>query len=198
MNKSELAQLALRLYCDKGFWHNELARRIVTKGDYSQVLRYELGNEDTIKSDVETLQELAQTYGGLYIDLFALDEIAKNHIFIPVSERPVYDARYDAAMRQRLGDDLYQFVIDIVECRVAVPDFFPTELQELCDLARLKWRLEHNKGEPVDYAPSEPVDLEADNEFEPVTIMQDKQQILGPHSEIKPGLQRRPAWSGKI
>lgn len=206
MDKSELAQLALRLYCDKGFWHNELARRIITKGDYSQVLRYELGNENTIKNDVETLRELTQTYGGLYIDLYSLEEIERDHIFVPISERSVYNARYDAAMRQRLGDSLYEFITAIVECRLPIPSFFDTDLKELCSLSRYKYAMEHNldlalidnetSEEPLPEF-SEPFDLSTDDGQEPVTE-QDTPFILSPLNEPNTGIRYTRAYSGKI
>jgi hypothetical protein len=167
MNKQDLAKLALRLYADKGFWHCDLVQRIIAKTDYWQILKYELGNENTIKNDTAMLQDLAQTYGGLFTDLFSIDEIIQRHIFIPESERPVYNERYNAAMETRLGSDLYNFIIAIVECKVDIPSFFNTELKEICSLARYKFALEHN-------LPLDCVDCETLPDSEPLPSFEDE------------------------
>lgn len=155
--RQNLSGLALRGYAQKSFWHNEMVKRLMTNGDYSQLLKYNLGNSESVKEDVPMLRNLISDFAGHYCDLFTVPELLKQIDYLPESEYQYKQSRIDEYFKD---NSVYQELKDLLEKvqRGELPEpepgsFVPVEIMELLDLAKLKSG--YPTSEPVDYAPFE-------------------------------------------
>lgn len=140
--RQNLSGLALRGYAQKSFWHNEMVKRLMTNQDYSQLLKYDLGNSESIKEDVPMLRNLISDFAGHYCDLFTVPELLKQIDYLPESEYQYKQSRIDEYFK---GNAVYQELSELVEKakrgEFQEPEpgsFVPVEILELLDLAKLK------------------------------------------------------------
>jgi len=211
--KRNLAGLALRAYCKNGYWHNLVVTYLMTGQDFTHILKFDLGKNESVKGDIPLLKNLIADFNGHYVDLFTSSELLEQHVFLPQSESELRQVKIDGFLQEKLGIELYDLLTGIIEDRYSIPESMPVDLQEVCELARLKYRLYHSEEPVIDSLPTfeEPLDLGIDDgqamsDIEPLPIAQDNTQIPSPLNEVKTlsprkveiGLQHRRSWEGKL
>lgn len=169
MNKSELSGIALRKYAQMGFWHNEFVKRVIMQTDYSNILNYNLQNEDSIKNDIALLKQLAKDYGGLFVDLWTDKELQNYHEFLT-------DSEYERLQQRLFPDDMIQELLDLVNAAKAQcaaghvppkPSGDISDLMQLCEVIRVRKALDNYEFKPARSEPAVPSEAACDVETSP-------------------------------